>query len=99
MVEESILINEKDYIILKKAIAKTLYNKKMDQIKISEILNLSQPMVSNYCSKNNNIPRNIQTYADEISRKIIDGSKTSFNISVLYKNKSNDFLISHPVAA
>ena len=43
MVEEAIFIDYEDTITLKKALAKSMYLKKFDQLKISEILNISQP--------------------------------------------------------
>ena len=48
MADEAIFVGGDDTVLLKKAIARILYSKGIDQSKISEILNLSQPMVSNY---------------------------------------------------
>jgi len=87
MAEEATFINSKDTIILKKAIARLLYSKKIDQLKISEILNLSQPMVSNYCSSNDKIPDKIMNNAEKITDKIIKGSPITFQTCITYSNK------------
>jgi predicted transcriptional regulator len=59
MAEEAIFVNADNTMLLKKAIAKRLYANNIDQSKISKILKLSQPMVSNYCNETNKIPKNI----------------------------------------
>ena len=87
MTEEAIFINAENEILLKKAIAKSLYSKKLDQPKISKILNLSQPMVSNYCSSNDNIPRNIMGFAERISEKITKGNPLKFHTCVSFVDK------------
>ena len=88
MSEEAILIGGNNTILLKKAIAKTLYNKGIDQIKISEILNLSQPMVSNYLSSNDNILDEICNKAEQISNKIIEGYPVNFQSCITFSDKS-----------
>lgn len=87
MTEEAYFLKYDDTINLKKAIAKSLYNKKVDQPKISQILNLSQPMVSNYCSSKEKIPDKIQKYAEEISKRILDGLNINFHICVSFSEK------------
>ena len=57
MAEEAIFIGGENTIPLKKAIAKKLYRNNIDQIQLSQILNISQPMVSNYCSNKQIIPK------------------------------------------
>jgi len=71
MVEEAVFIKMEDTISLKKALAKKLYSRNIDQPRISEILNLSQPMVSNYCSSEERIPQKIQDLVEKIIEKII----------------------------
>lgn len=88
MVEEVFLINADNTVLLKKAIAKRLYTKNIDQSKISKILKLSQPMVSNYCSETNNIPKNIIKIAENISDKIIRGDSSNFHTCISFNNKS-----------
>jgi len=88
MVEEVYLINSDDTVLLKKAIAKRMYTKNIDQSKISKILKLSQPMVSNYCSETNKIPKNILNFAEKISDKIIDGNSSTFHTCISFDNKS-----------
>jgi predicted fused transcriptional regulator/phosphomethylpyrimidine kinase len=87
MAEEVILINSNDKISLKKAIARRLYEKNIDQSKISLILELSQPMVSNYISSKEKISKNISKQANQISDKIIDGNFIKFQICIIFNNK------------
>ena len=88
MVEEVFLINADNTSLLKKAIAKKLYAKDIDQSNISKILNLSQPMVSNYCSETNKIPKNILNIAEKISDKITNGNSSTFHTCISFENKS-----------
>lgn len=88
MVEEAVFFNADDAVLIRKAIAKSLYTKNIDQSKISEILKLSQPMVSNYCSSNDQIPKDISELADKISKKIINGNSATFHTCVSFDNKS-----------
>jgi len=92
---EVFLIRGEKTILLKKAIARILYSKKIEQSKISEILNLSQPMVSNYCSSNEKISDNITKMAQEITEKIIDKQSINFQTCITFsdKNIEGDFLI------
>ncbi len=87
MANEAIFVREDKTIILKKAIAKELYNNSIDQIKISKILNISQPMVSNYCNRNHNIPIDIQDIAKIISKKIIEDAPIYFFTCITYTKK------------
>jgi hypothetical protein len=92
MVEEAFFLKAEDTIFLKKAIAIKLYSNKIEQSKISKILNLTQPMVSNYCNSKENIPKEINDLADNISKKITNGNSTNFHTCVtfsanLYKGK------------
>ena len=70
MVDEAIFVHADDTVLLKKAVAKSLYEKNFAQSKISEILSLSQPMVSNYCKSKEKLPDNITNLAKQISEKI-----------------------------
>ena len=88
MVEEAIFIKAEDTILLKKAIAINLYSKNIEQLKISKILNLTQPMVSNYCSSKDKIPKDIINLAKKISDKIVNGNSTKFLTCVTFNNKS-----------
>jgi len=78
MVEEAFFVKAEDTILLKKAIAINLYGKQIEQSKISKILNLTQPMVSNYCSSNEKIPKDIFNLAEKISNIITNGNSTNF---------------------
>ncbi|MCJ7570542.1 MAG: hypothetical protein MUO82_01500 [Candidatus Thermoplasmatota archaeon] len=92
---EVFLIGREKTIYLKKSIARILYSKKIEQSKISEILNLSQPMVSNYCSSNEKISDNIMKIAQEIAEKVIDKQSVNFQTCVTFldKNVEGNFLI------
>jgi len=86
MVEEASFIKSEYIIILKKALAKELYEKKIDQLKISEILGLSQSMISNYLSSNKKIPKNISNLASEITDKIIHEKTASFYTCISFSD-------------
>jgi len=86
MVEEAIFFTEENTVLYKKAIAKILYTKKIDQSSISKILNLSQPMVSNYISSKGQIPDYIIKNAEKISDQIIKGKKITFHTSITFSN-------------
>ena len=88
MAEEAIFINYEDTIILKKALAKSLYKRNIDQLKISEILHLSQPMVSNYLSSKEKIPNNIEKLAENLARKIITEGIPDFYTCVIFDSTS-----------
>ncbi len=87
MVEEVILIKADHTILLKKALAKNLYFKKIDQVQISNILGISQPMVSNYLSSNERFPKNISDLAEKISEKIYNGNSAHFHTCVSFLDK------------
>lgn len=89
------LIGSEKTIQLKKSIAKILYTNKIEQSTISEILNLSQPMVSNYCNSNEKIPDKIMKVAQDIAEKIIDKQPINFQTCVTFldKNIEGNFLI------
>jgi predicted fused transcriptional regulator/phosphomethylpyrimidine kinase/predicted XRE-type DNA-binding protein len=97
MVEEAILISEKDTVALKKSIATILYQKNFDQVKISEILNISQPMVSNYCSSKVKTSKKILSLAEKISNEIINGKNLSFSICASFSKDTlfGDYLIAN----
>jgi predicted fused transcriptional regulator/phosphomethylpyrimidine kinase len=87
MAEEAIFVVAENTSLLKRAVAKNLYSKKFDQSKISDILKISQPMVSNYCSSNDKIPKNILDLAEKISDKIIVGKSVVFHACVSFDNE------------
>lgn len=87
MVEEVIFFNSDDTISLKIAIEKILYSKNFNQLKISKIFKISQPMVSNYFSSNEKILDHIINLSKSISKKIIDKNFIKFNICVSFEKK------------
>jgi predicted fused transcriptional regulator/phosphomethylpyrimidine kinase len=86
MTEEAVFLKDEDSILLKKSIARMLYRKKIDQSRISELLHLSQPMVSNYCSSQTSIPVTIQILANHIVEKITDGSELHFHTCATFSD-------------
>ncbi len=84
MVEEAFFVKAEDTIFLKKAIAINLYAKQIEQSKISKILNLTQPMVSNYCSSKEKIPKDIFNLAEKISNIITKMNSTNFFTCVTF---------------
>jgi predicted fused transcriptional regulator/phosphomethylpyrimidine kinase len=88
MAYEAFVVGGSKTIFLKKAIARNLYNKGIDQSEISELLKLSQPMVSNYCSSKEKIPEEIIDIAENISQKIINGKAPVFQTCITFSDKS-----------
>ena len=86
MAGEVILIKGENKILLKKSIAKNLYRSKFEQLKISKILAITQPMVSNYCSSNDKIPENIQRMSEKITKKIIENESIKFQTCITFSN-------------
>jgi len=87
MVEKAFLIKEKDSILLKKAIAKALYKEGFEQSKISKLLDLSQPRVSNYLNSNGKIPKNIVNLSDIIINEIINNNEIKFHMCISFSDK------------
>jgi len=90
MAEEAILVDLEKSIILKKAIAKNLYSKRIDQLQISKILKLSQPMVSNYVKSDEKIPNKILELAEDITNKIINDQSVKFHMCISFSNNVTD---------
>ncbi|MGF3554311.1 MAG: thiamine-phosphate synthase family protein [Thermoplasmatota archaeon] len=88
MTGKAIFIKEQDTVLLKKALAKYLYLKNFDQFKISKILNISQPMVSNYCNSKEKIPDNIIKIAENISKEILNKNSLDFYTCVSFAEKN-----------
>ena len=87
MSDEAYFIQANETILLKKAIARKLYKKNFEQSRISEILCLSQPMVSNYCKDNEKLPDYILDFADKISEKINNDSDINFHTCISFSKK------------
>jgi hypothetical protein len=84
MAEEAIFVRLEDTILLKKALAKKLYENNIEQLKISSLLELSQPMVSNYITSRVKIPKKFLDIAEMVAQKIIDGKETGFHTCILF---------------
>ena len=87
MVIETIIVGGENKVLLKKSISKILYANKMEQSKISQLLGLSQPMVSNYCSSNEKISKNIEKLAHAICKRVLDGDKAHFQTCVTFSKE------------
>jgi predicted fused transcriptional regulator/phosphomethylpyrimidine kinase len=90
MAYNAIFIGGDKTIILKKAIAIELYKNNMDQIQISKILKISQPMISNYCNKKQKIPLDIKPIAEKISKKILNNNPINFLFCITYNKKFDE---------
>jgi len=90
MAEEAFFIKSEKTIQLKKAIAKCLYKKNYDQLEISKLLNLSQPMVSNYIYSKENFDPNLLEYADKICLNFINGINFDFYTCVSFGEDSHE---------
>jgi len=88
MAEKVMFIKEENTILLKKALAKNLYLKNFDQFKISQILKISQPMVSNYCSSKEKIPEHILNLVEDITEKILNKNPLDFYTSIFFNEKN-----------
>ena len=84
MVSDLIILDNYDAILLKKVLAKNLYEEGLEQSKIASILNLTQPMVSNYISSKADISDNLKVYADKILTKIEDNTNLYFQTSISF---------------
>lgn len=76
-----------EFITLKKSIAQILYEDDVEQSKISKILGLSQPMVSNYCGSNKTEQKDILQHAIIISKQIKNKQKVQFQNCVTFSDK------------
>ena len=87
MAEEAIFIDSKDMVILKKALAQILYQKNFDQSRLSSLLDISQPMVSNYCKSKDEIPDNVLKTAMDIAERILAGQSVIFRTCVSFSDE------------
>ena len=87
MAEEAIFIDNKDMVILKKALAQILYQKNFDQSRLSSLLDISQPMVSNYCKSKDEIPDNVLKTAMDIAERILAGQSVIFRTCVSFSDE------------
>lgn len=86
MVEEAIFLDSDDTIILKKALAKILYKNNIDQLQISQILKISQPMVSNYLGSKDKIQKKFFNLSENIWAQIKKGKNVKFHTTISFEN-------------
>lgn len=87
MTEEVLIIKPKELPLLKKAIAKNLYSKGVEQSRIAKFLEISQPMVSNYCNCKDKIAEEILKIAENISEKIDEIDRLNFHVCISFSDK------------
>ncbi|MBD3164224.1 hypothetical protein GF323_03425 [Candidatus Woesearchaeota archaeon] len=85
MPEEIILLE--NAVKLKKKLAKLLYQKGYEQAKISKLLDITQPMVSNYLYSDERFSKQIHDYAHEIMGRLQDNKKISFSSCICFSEK------------
>ena len=91
MAEEIFLLDNTDELILKKAVANILYDQKIDQNKIANILGLSQPMVSNYIKANTKFTKEVLSKAKILTDKIIKNNNLCFfRTCILFNDNLRD---------
>ncbi|MCK5283605.1 MAG: hypothetical protein KAK00_09455 [Nanoarchaeota archaeon] len=93
MGEEIIILSNGEYLLLKRAIAKILYKNNYEQSKISKILKLTQPRVSNYISSNIKIPKNIKGHAEKIIEKINNKHPVEFSTCITFSEKHGNYFL------
>lgn len=87
MVEEVFFLNEENTNMIKQRIVKILYKKNISQSKIADLLNISQPMVSNYCKSDKKTNREVVRIAKKISDKIVNENKINFQTCISFTKK------------
>lgn len=91
MPKEVYIFDNKQLVALKAGLAKLLYKDGFDQKRISAVLNLTQPMVSNYIHNSLDVSSNIQevsrTIAEEIKKKGIMKINSIISFSTIPSDK------------
>jgi len=87
MAEEVYLVDEYKDKVIKKLLAKKLYKKGFEQSKIAQLLNLSQPMVSNYLKDNLEEKYGLNKQIDSIVEKIYAKENIGFQTIIHFSEK------------
>jgi predicted fused transcriptional regulator/phosphomethylpyrimidine kinase len=93
MAEGVIILNNGDAILLKKALARILYGKDMDQSTISKVISITQPMVSNYVSSHEKIQKEIVMQAEKLAERLEKNSKIKFNTCVTFADLRGEYFV------
>ena len=97
MAIQAIHLTDQDLQILKPILAQQLYKNNIDQNKISKLLHLSQPTVSNYLKETRQIPTNLEPIVQNIIKQLLCG-KTIHTSSILtyYSVPTEEFYLAKP---
>jgi len=90
MVDEAIFLSDEEFNQIKKTIAQILYEKGMEQSRISNILQLSQPMVSNYCKSDKTKNKQLLNYAEHIAGLIQNHKPIQFQHCISFSDNSRN---------
>lgn len=85
-----------DITLLKISLSKELRKQRFSQEKISKILKLTQPMVSNYLSIDKKIPEHIKTHSRLIVEKIKKNKLPLFRTCVTFSEVSGKYYLARP---
>ncbi len=97
MAIEAIHLKEKDLKILKPILAQQLYKNNVDQNKISKLLNLSQPTVSNYLKETRQIPNDLEPTVQNIIKQLLADKKIHISSIITYQSVPTDeFYLAKP---
>ena len=95
MAEGVVILSNGDGILLKKALARMLYQKGMDQSAISKTICITQPMISNYVSSDEKIPREIVLHAEKLAEKLEKNSTINFSTCVSFNELKGEYLVAN----
>lgn len=86
MADEALFLTDEKFIAVKKTIAQLLYRQGMEQARISRILGLSQPMVSNYCSSTQKASADVREIAERIIPSIDNNNPIHFQRCISFSD-------------
>ena len=92
MAEGVVILSNGDGILIKKALARILYQKGMDQLTISKTICITQPMISNYVSSDEKIPRELVLQAEKLAEKLGKNSKINFGTCISFNELKGEYL-------
>jgi len=90
MADEAIFLSNKEFNHIKKTIAQILYEQGMEQSRISTILKLSQPMVSNYCKSDKTKKSQLLDYAANIASLIQNKKPIQFQHCISFSDEPHN---------
>jgi XRE family transcriptional regulator, thiamine biosynthesis regulator len=93
MAIKTIICSDKDLLILKVLVAKELNAKGYSQTLISRLLDITQPMVSNYLKTKPVVSDSIMKYAQSVIKMITDGHTPHYNICITPSNMGGRYYL------